>query len=110
MKLRAITLALWLITSFAWSDNHISPYGLSSEYPTDGRMGIIYGINTNTYVIEVSGYDRPVYRAAKIFNTNFERIFLFQIPLNSGVIMIQDDKGVITEIWMLPKNFEVPIG
>ena len=73
-------------------------------------MAIVYAINTDTYVIEASGYKWTVYRAAKIFDTNFKRIFLFQIPLNSGVIMIQDDKGVITEIWMLPKNFEVPIG
>jgi hypothetical protein len=108
MKLRCWLLVVVFISSFGNADQNGSSQALPTGFPENGQFGIIAEIDTNNYEIMVNGLRTPVYRAAKIVTPQLERIFLFQIPIGSGVLLISDKKGMVVEIWLLPTDFEVP--
>ena len=108
MKLLHLFAVLLLWTSAASAESENNQPGLPNGYPENGELAIISEIDTDKYHIMVNGLLTPVYRAVKVVTPDMKRIFLFQIPIGSGVVLIHDANGMVTEIWMLPKNFEVP--
>jgi len=80
---------------------------LPQGYPQVGYAVVITNIDTNTYEVMASGLRYKVTRAAKIVNTDMKRIFLFQIATGAPAWFVKDDKGVVVEIWLLPKDYVV---
>lgn len=109
MKALLLTLTLLLCAGWATAEtNEVQTNQLPAGYPQMGQIAEITSVDADTYQIMVNGLLTPVYRAVKVFKPDFDRIFLFQIPLRSGAVLIKDDKGMVVEIWLLPSTYEVP--
>jgi hypothetical protein len=109
--MKALLLTMILLLSAGWAlaeSNQYQPQQLPEGYPKTGQIGEITEIDTDKYQIRVNGRRISVYRAVEVFTTDHDRIFLFQIPLGSGAVLIKDDKGMVVEIWLLPNTYEVP--
>ena len=108
MKLIQMFAVLWLLSSSVFAETGNNQPVIPDGYPLNGQLAIITSIDTDQYQIMVNGLLTKVYRAVKVVTPDMKRIFLFQIPVNSGVVLIRDAQGLVTEIWILPNNFEVP--
>jgi len=107
MKLIQIFAVLWLLSSSVVAETGNNQPVIPDGYPLNGQLAIITSIDTDQYQIMVNGLLTKVYRAVKVVTPDMKRIFLFQIATGAPAWFVKDDKGVVVEIWLLPKDYVV---
>lgn len=95
-----ITILLVLVATLSIAQEE-RPRG----FPGYGEEMRILTIDATDYRIEADGLMHKVTRAVKVMTPDLDRIFLFQIKPGTGAIIIKDQKGIVTEIWLLPDNY-----